>query len=97
MTLFHLSNGSQPDRNPIDAVVDRLPSKPTRSAWGYMANCPAHNDRTPSLSIRMGRDGRVLIKCWAGCSTESVIDALGLSWRDLFSNDSRGGWSADAR
>jgi len=41
----------------------------------YEAHCPAHNDRHPSLHIAQ-RDGKVLVKCWAGCSQATVIDAL---------------------
>lgn len=50
----------------------------------WMARCPAHNDRSPSLSIRTGRDGRrVLLRCWAGCRTECVLEKLGLNWKDI--------------
>lgn len=41
-----------------------------------MARCPAHRDRTPSLSVNEGAGGIILIRCWAGCSQESVIYAL---------------------
>ncbi len=47
-----------------------------RAGSGYSACCPAHDDRKPSLSINDGEDGRVLVKCFAGCSQEAVIDAL---------------------
>lgn len=50
----------------------------------YMARCPAHDDKKSSLSIGTGQDGRVLIKCQAGCSCGAVVAALGLSERDLF-------------
>lgn len=43
---------------------------------GWMAPCPAHQDRKPSLSIRETIDGKVLVHCHAGCTQESVIDAL---------------------
>ncbi len=33
---------------------------------GWMACCPAHNDTTPSLSLRNNRDGKVLARCRAG-------------------------------
>lgn len=55
-----------------------------RSGRGWIARCPAHEDRSPSLSISEGHDGRVLLHCFAGCSTESVLAAIGLSMRDLF-------------
>jgi hypothetical protein len=41
-----------------------------------MCCCPAHQDRTPSLSIRDGGDGMVLVHCHAGCDQSAVIDAL---------------------
>jgi hypothetical protein len=50
----------------------------------WMAKCPGHPDRTPSLSIATGRDGRVLVRCWAGCDTKAVLNAAGLAWADLF-------------
>ena len=48
------------------------------------ARCPAHSDHSPSLSISQGLDGRVLLHCFAGCSTEAILSAVKLSPRDLF-------------
>jgi hypothetical protein len=45
------------------------------SGAGWMARCPAHDDRSPSLSIRE-RDGRLLVHCHAGCLQADVIAAL---------------------
>jgi hypothetical protein len=50
----------------------------------WRANCPAHADRSPSLSIREGDDGRVLLHCFAGCGLDEVLATLGLFRRDLF-------------
>jgi len=48
-----------------------------RKAGGcWMARCPAHDDREPSLSIAVGRDHKVLLHCHAGCDQARVIDAL---------------------
>lgn len=55
-----------------------------KSASGYLACCPAHEDRAPSLSIGEGDDGRILLHCWAGCTTADILAALGLQWSDLF-------------
>ena len=55
----------------------------------YMACCPAHDDRNPSLSISEGEDGRILVKCFAGCFQEDVVQALGLSMADLFEDNGR--------
>jgi putative DNA primase/helicase len=49
-----------------------------------MARCPAHPDRSASLSISKGRDGRVLVNCFAGCAVTAVLKASGLRLRDLF-------------
>ena len=67
---------------PVENLVSRLHAK--RSGKGWIAKCPAHQDRKPSLSIDEGSDGRALLKCHAGCSTDAVIAALGLTRRDLF-------------
>lgn len=52
--------------------------------YAAVAQCPAHEDRTASLSLGAGDDGRVLLHCHAGCSTEEVVAALGLKMVDLF-------------
>lgn len=51
----------------------------------WTARCPAHDDRVSSLSITANREG-IGIYCHAGCSTESVVDAVGLTKKDLFFN-----------
>jgi hypothetical protein len=47
-----------------------------RIGGSWTARCPAHDDRTPSLSIRDAGDGKVLVRCHAGCDQERVIAAL---------------------
>ena len=47
-----------------------------RAGGGWMAHCPAHEDRTPSLSIRDTDDETVLVHCFACCGQERVIAAL---------------------
>ena len=52
------------------------------------ARCPAHDDTHPSLDIKIGDNGDcVLVKCWAGCETDAVLDALGMTMSDLFATD----------
>ncbi len=50
---------------------------------GWLAQCPVHDDRHPSLAIAEGDDGRVLVKCHAGCATQATVAALGLRLVDL--------------
>jgi putative DNA primase/helicase len=47
-----------------------------KAGGGWMVRCPVHDDREPSLSIRDGGDGKVLVHCHAGCSQAAVIAAL---------------------
>ncbi len=50
----------------------------------WLACCPAHGDRKPSLSIRETPDGRVLLHCWTGCSVEAILESVGLTFDALF-------------
>ena len=54
-----------------------------RTSRGYLARCPAHADRSPSLSIAEGKRG-VLLRCWAACSLDAICDALHITKRELF-------------
>jgi AAA domain-containing protein len=54
------------------------------SLRGWRACCPAHADSEPSLSIGLGEQGQVLLKCFAGCSLERIVEAMGLTILDLF-------------
>ncbi|HRY42926.1 MAG TPA: DUF3631 domain-containing protein [Thermoanaerobaculia bacterium] len=67
---------------PFKTVVSALEAHGSRgkgSAW----QCPAHEDRTASLSVSQGRDGRALVKCHAGCDLEAILGALGLAVADI--------------
>lgn len=66
----------------IDNVLNRLDSV-RKNGKGYIARCPAHNDGRPSLTIKEV-DGKVLLHCFAGCTTEEVITSIGLTWKDMF-------------
>lgn len=47
-----------------------------RAGATWMARCPAHDDSSPSLSISAGSNGKVLVRCHAGCDQRDVIAAL---------------------
>ena len=53
----------------------------------WTACCPAHVDRSPSLAITETDDGRILLKCFAGCSAQQVVEAVGMDLTDLFPSD----------
>jgi len=68
----------------IEEFVSRLSEARPSGPGQWSALCPAHDDRNPSLSISTGDDGRVLVKCFSGCSAEQIVAALGLEMSDLF-------------
>lgn len=65
-----------------------------KSGEGYSARCPTtahkHGDKSPSLSVGIGHDGRVLLTCHTGCATDDVLAAIGLTMTDLFEHSTRG-------
>ncbi len=67
----------------VDLVLSRL-DRVRKSGTGWIARCPAHEDRTASLSVANGREGRVMLHCFAGCSVHTVLENIGLSVSDLF-------------
>ena len=69
--------------NAAETLLGRLESVKPTGPDRWLALCPAHDDRKPSLSIRRA-DDRALIHCWAGCEASDVVAAIGLSLVDLF-------------
>lgn len=67
-----------------DALLSRLASVRKRGADQWSARCPAHDDKGPSLSVRVLQDGRTLVHCFAGCSADEVLGAVGLDMVELF-------------
>lgn len=66
----------------VDDLLPRLDAV-CRSSRGYVARCPAHADKSPSLAIKEGERG-LLIKCWAGCTLDQITAAIGIQVSDLF-------------
>lgn len=66
----------------LDHFVSQLEGV-RRTARGVMARCPAHDDKSPSLSVAAGERG-ILIRCWAGCELSAITHALDLHVSDLF-------------
>jgi hypothetical protein len=79
------SNGNT---RPIDRVLAHLEGV-RRSGPGWVAKCSHHDDRQASLSIKEADDGKVLLRCHAGCGTADVVVSAGLAFVDLFPAGSR--------
>ena len=70
----------------IDTLLSRLQKVRPAGNNRWTACCPAHDDKTPSLTVTQARD-KVLIHCFSGCLPEEVIAATGLSWGDMFEDE----------
>lgn len=72
----------------LNDILTLLHSKtnlyPRHSGEGYVARCPAHDDRNPSLSISESPDRKILLKCHAGCDYKDICQRLGIEDKDLF-------------
>lgn len=72
----------------VDLLLSRLDGV-RKSGKGWTARCPAHEDRTASLSIAEGGDSRILLYDFGGCRAADVLCALGLNIADLFPHTER--------
>src|SRR5688500_8743825 len=66
----------------IEEFLGRLEAVKRRGDQ-WEARCPAHDDRKASLSVTVSTEGKILLKCHAGCFTEDVLESLSLTYRDL--------------
>src|SRR5262245_52862239 len=65
--------------------MSRLELVRPRGVGRWSARCPAHADRSPSLSIREAGT-RILVRCFAGCESSQITAAIGLTMADLFTD-----------
>lgn len=69
----------------LQALLDRLDGVRSRGTGRYTSKCPAHADKSPSLSIQE-RGTRILFHCFGGCEPKQIVAALGLELKDLFTD-----------
>lgn len=67
-----------------ETLLNRLEKVKRTGENRWVARCPAHDDKHPSLAVREMPDGRVLVKCFAGCGFDAIVAAAGLEPSDLF-------------
>ena len=76
--------------NPVENLLPRLNGvRQIGDRWE--ACCPCHDDQQQSLCISRGDDGRALVHCQAGCEVNDIIETVGLTMRNLFSDNGRNG------
>ena len=64
----------QQDEDLLQRVINGLNAK--RVGKGWIAKCPAHDDRNPSLSIGVGRNQKILLYCFTGCEWSAIVTEL---------------------
>ena len=74
----------------INTILEHL-DKVKGGNGRYQARCPAHDDKTPSLSITETANGTILIKCFSGCTVDEIVGSIGLELKDLFPESSMSG------
>ena len=62
---------------PLALILSKF-NNPKKISSGWQVKCPVHDDKKESLSISLADDGKVLLKCHAGCKTEAIISAINL-------------------
>ena len=67
----------------IGDFLERLKGVTPAGEGSWVACCPAHGDEHPSMSVTL-RDGKILVHCHTGCSSEDIVSSLGLQMKDLF-------------
>ena len=67
----------------VETILAQLQKVKPMGNGEWVACCPAHEDRTPSLGIKDCGDGRILLHCFADCMPEDVVGAIGLTLADL--------------
>ena len=78
----------------IDNLLSRLDRVKSTGNQRWMARCPAHGDKNPSLSLRETTDGRILLHCFSGCIPSEILDSIGLKLGDLFNDNQIATWQA---
>src|SRR6187401_2691529 len=73
----------------LEDVLARLDGV-RRSGAGYVARCPAHDDRHESLSVAAGQDRAVVFNCHTGCTPDDIVIAAGLEPREILSARTNG-------
>jgi hypothetical protein len=68
----------------IEDILARLDKVRRTGSNNWIACCPAHDDRSPSMTLHAADDGRQLVHCKAGCSFEEIVSAVGLGWDPWF-------------
>jgi hypothetical protein len=77
-------------------LLDKLEGVKRKGANRWVALCPAHEDKSPSLAIK-NDDGKLLLHCFGGCQTIDVLGAIGLDFTDIMPDKAEGNFKKDRK
>lgn len=67
-----------------ETLLSRLENVSRTGQGKWIARCPSHEDRSPSLAIKETDDGTILLRCFAGCEVSEILGAIAMDASDLF-------------
>jgi CHC2-type zinc finger protein len=67
----------------MNKILTHLERVKQTGSGRWIACCPSHQDKSPSLAIR-DDNGKILLRCFAGCSVFEIVSAIGMNLSDLF-------------
>jgi hypothetical protein len=67
----------------IERLLGNLHKVKSTGRGRWMCQCPSHDDKSPSMHIKLEDDGKILINCKAGCGAEDILGAIGMEFADL--------------
>jgi len=81
-----------------ESILSRLQKVRKIGQNRWVACCPAHNDRTPSLQISETQEGKILIKDFGqDCDIGQIMSAIGLNISDLFPENTKSQYYAPTK
>ncbi len=75
----------------VEEILGRLDKVRRTGERNWIACCPAHDDKSPSMSVCDDVTGKVLVHCFGGCSAREIVEAVGLNLADLFADEPKKG------
>lgn len=70
----------------LEILTSKTGKIPKKTNQGYQTCCPSHDDSNPSLSICEAPEGKILLKCFSGCSVDDICSSLNIPLSELFDN-----------
>lgn len=82
--MNHINKNSFNLREIVALISTKTNHQPRVNGANFLVRCPAHDDKSPSLSVGEGSDGKILLRCFKGCSVSEICSALDIKVRNLF-------------